>query len=196
MLEKLREEVSKRVKEKRYIHILGVEEKAAELAEKYGADIEKCRIAGILHDIAKEMPIDELRRICEQNFSDELSPEDMKINEILHGFAGYIVAKDEIGIKDESILNGIKYHTVGKKGLDLLGRIIYIADAIEKNRDYPGVMEIREKVEKDLDEGIVFEINRKIKYLSERGGSIHKNTLEMGKWLIDEIEERRKNEYR
>lgn len=189
MLEKLRKETSKRVKEKRYIHILGVEEKAAELAEKYGADVEKCRIAGILHDIAKEMHIDELRRLCIENFSDELSAEDMKINEILHGFAGYIVARDEFGITDESILNGIKYHTVGKKGLDLLGRIIYIADAIEKNRDYPGVKEIRKEVEKDLDMGIIFEIERKIKYLSQRGGSIHKNTIEMCEWLKEQHKE-------
>lgn len=185
MLERLREKVKKRVKKKRYIHILGVEEKAAELAEKYGVDEEKCRIAAILHDVAKEMEIKEMERICRENFSDELTEKDMDISEILHGFVGSIVARDEFKISDESILNGIKYHTVGKKGLDTLGRIIYIADAIEKNRDYPGVENIRAGVAKDLDKGIIFEIDRKINYLSSIGGKIHKNTMEMRDWLLE-----------
>ena len=184
MLEKLREEVKKRVKKKRYIHTLGVEEKAVELAQKYGVDETKCRIASILHDVAKQMEVSELEKICKENFSDELTEEDIKITEILHGFVGYIIARDEFKIEDESILNGIKYHTIGKEGLDTLGRIIYIADAIEKNRDYPGVEKIREEVEKDLDKGIIFEIDRKIKYLSSVGGKIHRNTLAMRNWLV------------
>ena len=183
MLEELRDRVRKRMREKRYIHTLGVEEKAVELAEKYGADIEKCRIAAILHDVAKEMQIDKMKDICQKNFSEELSKEDMEINEILHGFAGCIIARDEFGITDEDILNGIKYHTVGKKGLSLLGRIIYIADGIEKNRDYPAVDEIRREVEKDLDKGIILEIDSTVEYLTERKGKIHKNTVEMREWL-------------
>ena len=74
---------------------------------------------------------------------------------------------------------------MGKKGLDTLGRIIYIADAIEKNRDYPGVENIRAEVAKDLDKGIIFEIDRKINYLSSVGGKIHKNTMEMRDWLAE-----------
>ena len=186
MLEKLREEVRKRMREKRYIHTLGVEEKAAELAEKYGADEKKCRIAAILHDVAKEMQINKMKDICQKNFSDELSKEDMEINEILHGFAGCVIASNEFGITDEDILNGIKYHTVGKRGLSLLGRIIYIADGIEKNRDYPAVNEIRKEVEKDLNKGIILEINKKIEYLIERKGKIHKNTEDMLEWLKEE----------
>lgn len=183
MLEELRLKVKERVKEKRYIHILGVEEKAGELAKKYGVDEKKCRISAILHDVAKEMEIQVMENICKENFSDELTVDDMKISEILHGFVGYIIARDEFKIEDKSILNGIKYHTIGKEGLDTLGRIIYIADAIEKNRDYPGVEKIREEVENDLDKGIIFEIDRKIKYLTSIGGKIHKNTLAMRNWL-------------
>ncbi len=186
MLEELREEVKKRMTEKRYIHTLGVEEKAAELAEKYGIDEKKCRIAAILHDVAKEMPISRMKDICEKNFSNELLEEDMGINEILHGFAGTIVAKDEFGITDEDILEAIKYHTIGKRGIGLLGRIIYIADGIEKNRDYPSVNEIRKEVEKNIDKGIILEIDRKIAYLVDRKGKIHRNTTEMKEWLKEE----------
>ncbi len=188
MLEKLRDIVRKRVTEKRYIHTLGVEEKAVELAKKYGVDEEKVRIAAILHDIAKSMEIDKMEEICKANFLDELTGEDMKISEILHGFVGYIIVRDELKIDDIEILEAIKYHTIGKKGLSLLGRIIYIADGIEKNRVYPGVDKIRELVDKNLDEGIIYEIDRKIVYLESVGGKIHKNTLEMRNWLKDSLD--------
>lgn len=187
MLEKLRDIVRKRVTEKRYIHTLGVEEKAVELAKKYGVNEEKVRVAAILHDIAKSMKIDKMEEICKANFSDELTEEDMKISEILHGFVGYIIVRDELKIDDIEILEAIKYHTIGKKGLSLLGRIIYIADGIEKNRVYPGVDKIRELVNRNLDEGIIYEIDRKIVYLESVGGKIHKNTLEMRNWLKDSL---------
>lgn len=188
MLENLRDIVRSRVTEKRYIHILGVEEKAVELAKKYGADEYKIRVAAILHDIAKSMEVDKMRKICEDNFSDELSVQDMEISEILHGFVGYIIVRDELKIDDIEILEAIKYHTIGKKELSLVGRIIYIADGIEKNRDYPGVEKIRELVDKNLDEGIIYEIDKKIVYLEKVGGEIHKNTLEMRDWLKESLD--------
>lgn len=183
MLEELREIVKSRVTQKRYIHTLGVEEKAVELAKKYGVDEKKARISAILHDIAKSVEVDKLEEICKKYFSEELSTEDISITEILHGFVGYIIVRDELKIEDEDILEAIKYHTIGKRGLSKLGRIVYIADAIEKNRDYPNVEKIREITDRDLDEGIIFEIDKKIEYLEKNGGKIHKNTLEMRDWL-------------
>lgn len=183
MLESLREIVKNRVTEKRYIHTLGVEEKAVELAKKYGVDEEKARIAAILHDIAKSVEVGKLEEVCRKYFADELTEEDIKITEILHGFVGYMIVKEELKIEDEEILEAIKYHTIGKKGLSKLGRIIYIADGIEKNRDYPNVKKIREIVDRDLDEGIIYEIDKKIEYLESIGGKIHRNTLEMRDWL-------------
>ncbi|STO30721.1 putative nicotinate-nucleotide adenylyltransferase [Fusobacterium necrogenes] len=183
MLENLREIVKNKVTEKRYVHTLGVEEKAVELAKKYDVDEEKARIAAILHDIAKSVEVGKLEEVCRKYFSNELTEEDIKITEILHGFVGYIIVKEELKIEDEEILEAIKYHTIGKKGLSKLGRIIYIADAIEKNRVYPNVHKIREIVDRNLDDGIIYEIDKKIEYLESIGGKIHKNTLEMGEWL-------------
>ena len=195
-LENLRKEVEKRVTKKRYIHILGVEEKAVELGKKYNLpqkDIEKLRVAAILHDVAKSMNVDELEEYCRKYFADELTEEDIKITEILHGFVGSYIAKKEFGIEDKSILDAIKYHTIGKKNLDLIGRIIYISDAIEKNRDYPNVDILREKVNEDLDGGIIFEINKKSEYLKSIGGKSHRNTESMKEWLLQREE---KNEQR
>ena len=185
MFEDIRHEVEKRVTPKRYIHTLGVEEKAVELARENGADEEKVRVAAILHDVAKSTTVDELERICRENFKDELTEDDIKITPILHGFVGAIIAQNEFGIKDQEIIDAIKYHTIGKKGLGLVGRIIYIADAIEKNRDYPGVEKLREITHRDLDDGIISEIEHKEEYLEKTGGKSHRNTLQMRDWLIE-----------
>ena len=103
MLEKLREMVKERVTEKRYIHTLGVEEKAVELAKKYGVNEEKARVAAILHDIAKSVEVGKLEEVCRKYFADELTEEDIKITEILHGFVGYIIVKEELKIEDKEI---------------------------------------------------------------------------------------------
>lgn len=185
-IEKIRQELKKRITEKRYIHTLGVEEKAMELAKKYGIDENLVRVASILHDVAKNMSVQELVEISERNFGDELSKEDLEIIEILHGFVGSLIAKNEFGIENQEILDAIKYHTIGKKELSMIGRIVYIADAIEKNRDYPNVKYLRECVENDLNFGIIEEIRLKVEYLEKCGGKLHRNTLEMKEWLEKE----------
>lgn len=187
MIKKLREELKKRVSEQRYVHTLGMEEKAIELGKKYGIDLYKIRISALLHDIAKNMSLEEMKKICKENFLSELSDEDMNSREIMHGFVGSIIAKKEFGINDEEILNGIKYHTIGEKNLNLFGKIIYIADAIEKNRSYPNVEKIRKITEKNLDEGIIFEIDKKMEYLKSLGKKTHQNTIEMRDKILDSI---------
>lgn len=172
----LREKVKEKLSPKRYKHTCGVEKICVILAEKYGADIEKARIAAILHDYMKETKLDVLKEMCKDT-------KEMKgyenLNEILHSFAGAIAIEKEFGIKDEDILNAVKYHTTGRKGMSVLEKIVYIGDAIEEGRNYPGVDKIREVTLKDLDSGIITEVNRKVEYLSEKDGIIHMNTIEM-----------------
>ena len=181
----LKKEVKKEISPKKFNHTLGVVEMAEELGRKYQIDIEKLKIAALLHDISKESSNNYLQEICENNFFHELSEKDIQQVEILHSYVGSFIAKEKYGIIDVDILNSIKYHTTGKKGLNLFGRIIYIADAIEKNRNYSEVHKIREIVKKDIDLGIIYEINYKISYLVNKNHHIHDNTIQMKDWLIE-----------
>ena len=180
-IEKLREIVKNKLPEKRYIHTLGVEKVCVELAKKYGVDEEKVRIASLLHDYLKKDNVEVLKEIC-KGMPEAKGYENL--SEIFHSLAGYEVVKKEFGIDDEDILNSIKYHTIGRKNMSILEKIIYIGDAIEENRDYPNVDEIRKRTFQDIDEGIIFEISRKLEYLKEKGGIIHKNTKEMLEDLV------------
>ena len=183
----LKEIVKSKMSLKRFTHTLGVVEMSEKLAKIYNADIEKCKVAALLHDICKEMDMEYIKNICKNNFMNELSEEDLENNEILHGFAGSYYVKTELGINDKEILNAIKYHTVGAKDMTLLEKIVYIADAIEYGRNYPSVVEIREETFKNLDKGILMEIEHKEKYLKSIGKKSHPNTYKFKKEILKEL---------
>ena len=183
----LKEIVKSKMSLKRFTHTLGVVEMAEKLAKIYNADIEKCKVAALLHDICKEMDMEYIKNICKNNFMNELSEEDLENNEILHGFAGAYYVKNELGVNDKEILNAIKYHTIGAKNMTLVEKIVYIADAIEYGRNYPSVAEIREETFKNLDKGILMEIEHKERYLKSVGKKSHSNTDEFKKQILKEL---------
>jgi len=148
----LKEIVKSKMSLKRFSHTLGVVEMAVKLANIYKADVEKCKLAALLHDICKEMDMEYIKSICKNNFLAELSEEDLENNEILHGFAGAYYVNKEFEIEDSEVLNAIKYHTIGSKNMTLVEKIIYIADAIEYGRNYPSVVEIREETFKNIND--------------------------------------------
>ena len=183
----LKEIVKSKMNLKRFTHTLGVVEMSEKLAKIYNADIEKCKVAALLHDICKEMDMEYIKNICKNNFMNELSEEDLENNEILHGFAGAYYVKNELGVNDKEILNAIKYHTIGAKNMTLVEKIVYIADAIEYGRNYPSVVEIREETFKNLDKGILMEIEHKEKYLESIGKKSHPNTYKFKKEILKEL---------
>lgn len=182
-IENIKEKVKAKLSVKRFEHTLRVEKVAVKLAKINNFCEEKARIAAILHDYMKEEKLEKLKIIC-KDVKEIKGYENM--TEILHGFAAETTISKDFNIIDKEILNAIKYHTIGRKKMSLLEKIIYISDAIEEKRNYPGVKEIREKTFKNLDLGIIEEATRKIKYLKEKNGIVHKNTIEM----LDFLEKR------
>lgn len=188
--EDLKEIVKSKVSIKRFNHIMAVVDMSIKLAKIYNADIEKCEIAALLHDICKEMNKEEMKKICKNNFSEDLSDEDLENDEILHPFVGAYWVEKNLKIEDIEILNAIKNHTLGNKNMTLVEKIVYIADAVEITRNYPGVEEIRNLVFKDLNEGILFEAGKKEKYLESIGKKSHKNSYAMQKSIREEIKKK------
>lgn len=184
LAEKIEEDLKNRVSLKRYKHVLGVVETAEKLAERYGVSKEKTKIAALLHDIMKEEKIEILKQLCsKKNFKE--TKKYGKSNEVLHGFAGAEYAEEKYGIKDEEILNAVRYHTIGRKNMGVLEKIIYIADGIEPGREYENVDKMRELAFRNLDEAILFEVNQKIIYLLKTDKIIHTNALKMRNDLLN-----------
>ena len=183
-LEYYMEAVKKVLKPKRYTHSVGVMETAGELATIYGVDVNKAKIAGILHDNAKYLAADELINLCVQNnvpFTKEETKDDKTTNSMLHSKAGAILARNIYNIEDEDIINAIFYHTVGRPKMSRLEEIIFVADFIEPNRTQnsnPPLETLREIAKKDLDKAVFLVCESTIGYLSTSGQTINAATLE------------------
>ena len=135
-VEMMQEKLQSALSVKRYIHTMGVSEEAVKLAEIYGTptDCEKAKVAGLLHDCAKDYPQTLRERFCKEYKikTDEIME---KQPDLIHPFLGAEVAKREYQIQDEEILNAIRYHTTGRANMTLLEKIIFIADYIEPHRE-------------------------------------------------------------
>lgn len=167
----------------RYKHSLGVKSSAEKLAKIYGADIVKAKIAGLIHDCAKEMDKLEILDICRKDgynidYVLEANPG------LLHGAAGAIIARDVMKVRDEDILNAIKNHTTGKKDMSLLEKVIYLADYIEPSRNFPGVEDLRSAAFRSLDEALILSFDKTIEVVISRGDLIHRDTVEARNFII------------
>jgi len=140
------------VKEKRYIHTLGVIDEAICYAKRYDVDVNKARIAASLHDICKYFEIEKSKELILRYMS--LDEYNMLPLGAIHSYAAYSYCKDELKIDDEEILNAIKYHTIGRINMTTLEKIIYLADFSDPSRNMPYCKEIHDRTLKDIDESL------------------------------------------
>lgn len=171
------------LKESRYEHTLGVVKTAKALAKINGVEEEKAELAALIHDSAKNMHINSMKKMLVENF-EQIDDIEEKTPQLLHGKVAAIIGKTIMGIEDEEVLSAAAYHTTGKGNMTLLEKIIYIADYIEPNRVYPGVEELRKLTFEDLDKGVIVGLNNTINYILKQGGLIHPNTIEARNYLI------------
>ncbi len=181
--EQMTEKLQKTLEPKRFAHSIGVMETAVKLAECHGADVEKARIAGLLHDCAKNYPKDELYAMCAQ-FGVELDEISAKEPGLLHGFVGAHILKDEYGVEDGEIFDAVYYHTIGKPDMPLLTKIIFIADCIEPMRKAPWVQEIRDRVYTDIDKALIIQLDNTIRCVLKKGTLLHTNTVDTRNFYI------------
>ena len=140
--------------EKRFEHSLNVAAEAVKLAKKYGADMEKAETAGLLHDILKDTPADKQLKII-SDFGIIMTDVELSAKRFWHAISGAVYIRTELGIDDPEIFDAVRYHTTGRKNMSLLEKVIFIADFISKDRDYPGVEDMRKTAYKNLDKAIV-----------------------------------------
>lgn len=182
--DEIKADLEKRLKEKRFIHSLGVVKAAIYLAKRYNVDEEKAKLAAILHDCGRcysneEIPLIAKKMEIKLSILEEISPV------LIHAHVGKVLAKTRYNIKDESILNAISMHTVAGRNMDDLAKIIYIADMIEENRKFKGVDELREMTKTlPLDELFYNALNHTIKYILDLNQTLHLDTVKARNEII------------
>ena len=170
------------LKPKRMPHVLGTEQEAVCLAERYGADVTKARIAALLHDCTKKLDMDEQLALCRQ-YAIPLDELEQKALKLLNSKTGAAIARDVFAVDDE-VYNAILYHTTGKPDMTLLEKIIYLADYIEPTRDFPGVETLRRTVYEDLDRGLLLGLTMTIDEMEEMGNPVHHMTRDARDYLL------------
>lgn len=167
---------------KRHAHILGVEEEAVKLANRWGADERDARRAGILHDCTKYWSREEHLACCEK-YGMELDPLEKENEKLLHAKTGSLMARHLFG-ENEAVCEAILWHTTGKADMSLLEKIVYIADYMEPNRAFEGVETLRGLAYEDLDRAVALGLQMSIRDLKDRGRVVHRDTQEALDWLI------------
>ena len=175
--------LKKNLIEKRYIHILGVADIAKKLAKLNGISEEKAEIAGLAHDIAKNLSKVRMKEIIEEN-NIILSAVEKDNANLWHSIIGAIESKNKLGIEDEEILDSIRWHTTGKENMSILTKIIYIADMIEPSRNFDGVENIRKITFEDLDMGVYYGLTRSIEFLLIKNLLIDENTIKARNYFL------------
>lgn len=128
-----------KMSQKRFIHTKSMANLAKEIALANDIDEQKAYIAGMFHDIAKEMPMEEARQLMETHFQSYLD----KPIPIWHQWLSKYVASETYGIKDVEILQAIRHHTTASIRMSKLDMCIYVADKYDQSRNYDASKEIQ-----------------------------------------------------
>lgn len=171
-LEKYQKRLKLKLDKERYEHTVGVMYTAGALAMRYEYDVKTAMLAGLMHDCAKCIPNDKKLAMCEKN---NINVSDLeKANPfLLHAKLGAFLAMHKYNIRDKEIISAILNHTTGKPNMELLDKIIFVADYIEPRRDRaPRLMEIRKLAFTELDSAMYEILKDTLGYLNGRTNEI------------------------
>jgi len=183
-IEKIKKDLKQVLSERRYEHSIGVMNMAEELAKIYKVDMETAKIAGLLHDNAKEMTKEEMLKYVEENNIEITEFEKLNVP-ILHGKIGADIAKKKYGVS-EQIAKAIEYHTTTSPKMDTLAKIIYVSDKVELTRKSEkfDIESERKLATIDLDKTVLLIINNTTKYLIDNNKMIATESIETRNKLL------------
>ncbi|MCL2496195.1 MAG: bis(5'-nucleosyl)-tetraphosphatase (symmetrical) YqeK [Clostridiales bacterium] len=168
-LQMLRQAVS----EQRYEHCRRVAGEAVRLARHYGFDEEMACLAGLTHDVARDLPPAELleRAAC---YGLTIGP-DEEINPIiLHAPVGAAILEREWHITDTAVLTAVSLHTVAAPAMDEFSQLLYLADLIEPGRKkWPELPQLRALSYRHTGLAMVMALEGNFRYLTACHNFIH-----------------------
>ena len=185
-MEDLEKTVISLLKPNRVAHVLGCRDTARALAETWGADPIDAARAGLLHDITKALDGPLQLSVC-RTYGQQLSDFSSHNPKTLHALTGALVAEKIFGEK-KSVVDAICSHTTGKPKMNLLEKIIYVADYMEPNRNFDGVEKMRHLAFTDIDGALKMGLEMTIALLKEQGREISPESSQTLKWLKENKE--------
>ena len=180
-MEELEPIVIRLLNSNRVAHVLGCRDTAVELAKHWGADETDAARAGILHDITKALDGPLQLTLC-QAYGKILSDFSRKYPKTLHALTGSLVAERIFG-ENEAVVSAICHHTTGKADMNLLEKIIYVADYMEPCRNFPGVEKLRALAYRDMDAALKLGLEMTLVHLANLGDEVSPESREALEFL-------------
>ena len=180
-MKELEQVVVSLLKPNRVAHVLGCRQAAVELARLYGVDETDAARAALLHDITKALDGPLQLTLCREygTILDAFSAQNPKT---LHALTGSMVAERIFG-ENEAVVAAIRCHTTGKADMNLLEKIIYVADYMEPNRDFPGVERLRQLAYTDITQALQLGLKMTLDMLVQQGREISPESVQALNWL-------------
>ncbi len=169
--------IRERLSDYRFKHSVNVSKEAVRLAIKYGGDVDKAELAGLLHDVMKDVGKKEQLAIMDK-YGVALNEVELQAPKLWHAIAGAVYVNKVLEIRDEDIVNAVRYHTTARAGMTLLEKIIYIADYTSEERDYKGVEKMRKACNVSLEYAMEEALAFGIAVRAEEHTAIHPDTFE------------------
>lgn len=183
-MDKLEQVVVSLLNPNRVRHVLGCRDTAVALAKRWGADVTDAARAGILHDITKAIDGPLQLTLCDA-YGKLLDDFSKRYPRTLHALTGSMVAQRIFG-ENPAVVSAIESHTTGKANMTLLEKIIYVADYMEPNRDFPGVEKLRELAFADLDGALKLGLEMTLEHLKAQGAEVSPASRSALDWLNQE----------
>lgn len=184
-MEQLEQAVISLLKPSRVAHVLGCRDTCIALAKRWGSDETDAGRAGLLHDISKALDGPLQLTLC-RTYGTMLDDFSVQNPKTLHALTGSLVAEHIFG-ENKAVVSAICSHTTGKGNMNLLEKIVYVADYMEPNRDFPGVEELRELAFRDIDLALKTGLEMTISMLRQQKKEISKESLEALAWLDERM---------
>ncbi len=169
--------IRERLSDYRFRHSVNVSKESVRLAERYGGDVEKAELAGLLHDVMKDAGKKEQLAIIEK-YGVKLNEVEQQAPKLWHAIAGAVYVKKVLRIRDKDVVNAVRYHTTARAEMTLLEKIVFIADYTSEDRDYKGVEKMRKasnvSLEYAMEEALAFDIEER----ADEHTAIHPDTFE------------------
>ncbi len=169
-MEQLEQVVVSLLKPNRVAHVLGCRDTAIDLAKRWGADITDAGRAGLLHDITKALDGPLQLTLCRE-YGIVLDEFSQKYTKTLHALTGSLVAERIFG-ENSAVVDAICSHTTGKPAMNTLEKILYVADYMEPNRDFPGVEKLRQLAYTNLDKALKLGLEMTMEMLKKNNQEI------------------------
>ena len=185
-IEELEAVVIRLLNPKRVAHVLGCRDAAVSLARRWGADETDAARAALLHDITKALDGPLQLTLCSE-YGIILDDFSRKYPKTLHALTGGYVAQRIFG-ENQEVVDAIFSHTTGKRDMNTLQMIIYIADYMEPNRDFPGVEDLRKAAYEDLHKAMELGLHMTLQHLARQGNEVSPASQEALAWLKQNVQ--------